>query len=309
MENDISVEEVQRDRALREEKMQQMKSKIEALQFSMAKKGLAGDKPQRPQQPTAIYDHFSSQPKSPLSHQGHPPSDYGLSSTLLNQLHNDSHLPLNNGSSLSNFSSLSNINHLLNGQPQPQLSSGHPDRLMEDIDKVLSKVQRASNTPTKHLERLLSTPSRGQPNELSLGLARSRADLQVSSGGELQARSKLQEYRQLIQKLDTIQEEPRKEATHQLRSQHQGRTEELEYEYSQPPSFKLGLPMDVSRPDSSTHRSHERGQSGGFTYRSEDPSSEDSRLPSARAFPPKQPNAVERQKLRIKESMQEIRKL
>lgn len=71
---------------------------------------------------------------------------------------------MNNGSGVSNFSSVSNINHILNAHHQIpnhspnihyQNSSMKGDKVLEDIDKVLSKVQKSGNMPTKSLEKIL----------------------------------------------------------------------------------------------------------------------------------------------------------
>lgn len=70
---------------------------------------------------------------------------------------------MNNGSGVSNFSSVSNINQILNAhhfQQQPsfqqhsQVNQG--DRVLDEIDKVLSKVQKTQNIPNKVLEKIIN---------------------------------------------------------------------------------------------------------------------------------------------------------
>ena len=134
-----------------------MKSNIEALQLSLAnKKKTSKSINHRPVEPIAIYDHmqsFESRTKSPLNYQTEH-NDFDYNSTLFKQIGNDSQPIMNNGSGVSNFSSVSNINQLLNGHnlqqqlyspPQPQ----HGDKLLDDIDKILSKVQKNHTIPNK----------------------------------------------------------------------------------------------------------------------------------------------------------------
>ena len=72
---------------------------------------------------------------------------------------------MNNGSGVSNFSSVSNINNILNAHHQIERTdfqvnsiqnASNNDELMSNIDRVLSKVNRSNNLPTKTLEKVMS---------------------------------------------------------------------------------------------------------------------------------------------------------
>ena len=103
---------------------------------------------------------FESKTKSPVNYQtDHNEFDYN--STLFKQICNESQPIINNGSGVSNFSSVSNINQILNGHhlQQQYYQPTHPqqgDKLFDDIDKILSKVQRTQNIPNKMLEKIIS---------------------------------------------------------------------------------------------------------------------------------------------------------
>ena len=70
------------------------------------------------------------------------------------------------------------------------------------------------------------------------------------------------------------------------------------------------LQLDTSSQQMDTFRTHQKEPSN-LTYRSDYPMSEDSKMPPSPLSRPPRPeaNAVERQKMKIKESMLEIKKL
>lgn len=98
---------------------------------------------------------FESKTKSPINYNSQ--NDFDYNSTLFKQIGNESQPFINNGSGLSNFSSVSNINQILNGhnlQHQSTYPTSQPqqgDKLFDDIDKILSKVQKTQNIPNKVL--------------------------------------------------------------------------------------------------------------------------------------------------------------
>lgn len=195
-----------------------MKNNIEALQMNMAKKKMM-NKPSgnhkhehKDIEPITITDQpsFESKPRSPINYQ-HVENEFGYNSTLFKNIQNDSQPIMNNGSAVSNFSSVSNINNILNNHHNfervdyqaPSAPTKGKDNLLDDIDKILEKVQKSQKIPTKPLERILeqkeSKPIRSIIPEEQL----SSSKLSYNSG-ELSARNKLQEYKLLIDKLDSF---------------------------------------------------------------------------------------------------------
>ena len=71
------------------------------------------------------------------------------------------------------------------------------DPVMEDIDKLLSKVQKTQHLPTKTLEKMVDRDLRGNR---SGGIEENRSGSKVGSGGGL--KNKLEEYKKIIKEMD-----------------------------------------------------------------------------------------------------------
>ena len=156
---------------------------------------------------------------------------------------------------------------------------------MDDIDKILSKIQNAPNMPLKSFQRNLEKEQK-YGNKSVMPEQQFTLSKLTNSSGEMDARSKVKKYKEFINKLGTIEEERPQKGTKVSVEDFSWKKEKKNEDDYYTKNFQLD---DITQQDVNTFRTH-RKEPSGLTQNKSEYQSEDSNYPP---LPQKKPlNAV-----------------